>query len=292
MTEEIDNTPKVDVEVPVTTFESEAAKDVAQEEVVESTEEVVVEEKKDDLSAQFAELKRRERELRVNQKKQAGSIEAQKAEWIETIKKDPLAALASYGISADNIADAILGVEKQEEAKPELSPEYQEIKDRLDKRDADEKAAEQTKMVNKYKSEVFDFVEKDQGAYEILLNHPEGKDLYWNSILNFYQSAGEAPSDVELKAIAGKVEEHLYNKSKELLSLSKFAPKKEAVEESVKAEQAVEEKPFKTLSKNMTARSAPKVNLIEKGNAYSVKTSYASYMEEQKAKLFAKLNSQ
>lgn len=281
---------KISVDVPVE--KAEEAVDAVRTEQAQEAEapqaEAAPQEEQVDLSAQFAELKRRERELRVNSKRAAESAESQKAEWMQSIKADPLAALAEMGIGADALADAILGVQAPAK-EPELSEEYAEIKRRLDERDAAEQEAEQDRLVNEYKSEVFSVVEKDVEAYEILLNHPEGKDLYWDTILHFYQTNGEAPDDSELVAIAGRIEEHLYNKSKELLSLSKFAPK--APEVPVAAEQpAVEEKEFKTLSKNMTARSAPKVNLVEKANAYSAKTSYADYMDKRKAEMLAKFN--
>jgi len=248
-----------------------------------------------DHSAKFAELKRREREVRREKNRIKNQMDAEKNKWIEDLKTNPLEKLRELGISSDVLADAMLGNNVAEETSEAATlREIEELKKWKAEQERSRVEAEQQRQVEDYRKQVFSKIEENADKYELLLQDRDGKDLYWNSIVEYYQNYVEAPTDKELTTLADKVEEHIFEKTKALLSTSKFKPSEPTPKAPEKSEElpVEESKPTsKTLSKSLTARQGPgyKVNLVQQANKVSHSSPYHQYMEARKQALLDKL---
>lgn len=259
----------------------------------QSVQEPVVEKQPQiDHSATFAELKRRERALRQERNKLNDTVNAEKQKILDEIKKDPMSTLKNLGIGVDQLTDALLGTSSLTEQPSELDMTRKEVQELRAQIEADKRAKQeldQQKQIEAYKNEVFAEVEKDANRYELLLNDREGKELYWNSILQYYQMYGEAPTSEELQGLADKVEDSILERAKILMNTSKLRPK-EAVAAAVKEEQEKQEDSapsFKTLSKNMS-QNRLKSSLVSDSKARQYSSKYNEYMEKSKSALINK----
>lgn len=198
-----------------------------------------------DISTQFAELKKKEREARAERNNVKRELEDAKRSWEANLKKDPLGTLRAYGITSDSIASALLEPEVKEVAAPAYDVEMKAKLDRLE-------AERQERMLMDFRKDVFSKVESDPDNFELLLNTGNGKDMYMKAVVDYYQAFNEAPDYLEL---AQEIESALLKDAQKLLSLKKLKP---AVVEpkapTVVADSAksIDTKEFVTLSKKLT----------------------------------------
>jgi len=286
MTEEIAPSEEAQAPVEDTNVESAPVEEVA--EVVEAA-------PQPDLSSQFAEIRRRERAVRAEQNKAKQAQEAAKQEWLNELKADIKSQkFDKYGLSASDLTDAVLGApEAPSTEEDQLKQDLLDLKawraEQVQRAQEEEQSRLQEsnkQAVESYQKEVFSELEKEADNYELLLNDRNGKDLYWQSIVDFYQLEGKAPTQGELKEIAVQVESALFEQGKKLLSLSKFAPKV-PVETPKEAPKPPESKSA-TISNSMTAQSGLKTKLVDSNN-FSSKSPFSRFMEEKEQAMLKKL---
>lgn len=250
-----------------------------------------------DLSASFADLKRQQREMREQQSKFKDSVKAEKAKFIEELKSNPLEMLGKYGISFDQLANQALDIDVPAEEAPRPPSKYEqeleELKAWRAEQERQRQEAEQNSALEQYQSQVFSVIEQDSEKFELINTSEQGKRLYWDTVVAYHNEYGEAPNHAE---IAAKVETHLYEQAKKLMSTKKFQPveqPKVAVENTqletpaqtqpeASAEQSV------TISRNMTGQSQPKIRMVNNASHTHARSKFSQYLEEQKAKTAAK----
>jgi hypothetical protein len=234
-----------------------------------------------DLSAQFADLQRREKAVRTSQSKYKQSLEAEKAKWVEELRSAPVQKLNELGIKADSLAASFLNAPAEPTVEDLTRKELEDLKAwRQQQEDA-----KNEQVLTDYRKEVFAVVEKGAAdEFELINNHSDGKKLYWDTVVAYYQENGEAP---DYKDIAKRVEAHLETESKKLLGLKKFAakPASEPVVE-VKKEPT---KPSVTLSASLTGQSKPTVKIVENATKYMAGNAFTQFKQEREAELSAKL---
>lgn len=240
----------------------------------------------------MVEIQRREKALRIRENKLKQEVESERSKLLEELKAAPLAKLQELGISAEHLADQLLNgkTEPEDLTKKEL----REIKEQL----AAQKRAEQDKMVAEYKRDVLSHVEKAPDTYELINNHRDGKKLYWDSVVAYYEEYGETPKYEE---IADKVEKELFEHGQALFKLKKFqaTEKIESTAEAIAAEVKSEEKPKKekehpvkkkpsaTISNTLTASSAPSNRITIQSSA--TMPHYTSKLAQMQAERLAKV---
>ena len=224
--------------------EQTEATPVEQEQVTQPAE--ATETPKIDFSAQFAELSRRDKEVRAKEHKVKSSLDQAKSAWVEELKANPIAALKQYGINADVIAESLLN-QGMDAEQPETVQTPMGIDPELKKEIEDLKAYKQQQLVAEYRNKVFSVVESKADQYELLLQSDQGKDAYWNAAVNYYQTYGTEPDYAKL---AEGVENALFQQGQAMLKANKFASLLKP-EETAPAETEVvnESKTMKTLSK-------------------------------------------
>lgn len=272
-----ENAPAINEEVNNT---EEVVESSPQEETTESV----------DLSAQFIEIQRREKALRDEQNKMNKRLEDEKAKWIQELTTAPIEKLNEYGVKADTLASSFLNLEPAHEptAEEQMKHELESLKQWK----AQQEQEYNNRVLADYQNEVISVVENDpDGEFELINNHKGGKDLYWETVVAYYQETGTAP---DYKEVAKNVEAHLEAEARKLLGLKKFATKEEVVqatEEKKENEAPAEKKPNITLNSNMTGRSVPKVKMVENAMKYTVGSEFSrqKYQREQElAEKFAK----
>ena len=285
MTEEVAETTEVTETV------EQPTEAVAPEGTVETAETPVVEEApaQPDLSAQFAELQRREKAIRKQQNHIKAQVEAERNAMVEKLKADPMNALAQMGISADDVANAMLSPGQTAESlapAPATDPAIQQQLEEL-------KAYQQQQLVAEYKKRVFDVVESKPDDFELLLSSEQGRDAYYNAAAQYVRDYGDEPDYSE---IAKGVEQALEAQAKKWMSAKKFAAAKASAEpKAPKAESAPESKAsdFKTLSNKLvpdqfSSQNRVKVSPVNSA-VRSAQSEYAQYMEQTKQRVLDKL---
>ena len=255
------------------------------EETLESTETVeeVVEEKPQiDLSTNFAELKKQQREVRNTQTQMKDTIAAERAKVLEELRANPIDFMSQNGISTSQIADQMLGIGTEEVDVPELDPRIEERLKKLEQWEADQEKAKiqatNDQQVKNYQTQAFSVIEQNSEDFELINSSQDGKKLYWDTIVAYAKEYGEVPPD--LKTIATSVEAKIYEKAKAYLATSKFKPKQ--TEPSVPSQSST------TLSNSLSGSSSPQVRRVEGNEAVSTSSSYHEFMEKQRAKTMAK----
>jgi hypothetical protein len=256
-------------------------------ETVEAQAEAPVQEVQEqvNLSAHFAEIKRRDREIQLERqrlKDERAAMEAEKAGLKKQWERELLEE--TFG--------------KEEPTEAELTRrELEELKAWKKEQEEARAAQDQAKKLETAKENVFTSL--DASKHELLLASSQGKELLWNSIVSYCEANGVAPDIMEM---ADLVENQLLDEGKRLFATSKFKPsepapvvkaKEPVANETPKADKS-EQSGFKTISNRMTAKSAPKMKLVDQGKTEttSLRTPFSSYMEDRRKDLLAKLNSQ
>lgn len=235
-----------------------------------------------DLSAHFAEIKRKDRELHAERqrlKDERAAMDAERAGFKAQAEKEFLASV--YG-PEDEPSEADLTRKEIEELKAW----------RKEQDDARANQANEQKL-SEAREQVFTSL--DASKHELVLASSQGKELLWNSIVTYCEANGVAPNVMEM---ADLVETQLLEEGKRLFSTSKFKPSEPEVVTPKVAAPAVPETDksqqsgFKTISNSMTAKSAPKMKLVDAGKsqAAGLHTPLSSYMDEKRSKLYAKIN--
>lgn len=235
-----------------------------------------VAEPKIDLSNRFAKLSKKEKELRELE----NNIKAKQAElekWNETkekAKSNPAEILNSLGVSLEDFLVSMAG----EDVKPVkelteleiLRNEIDELKkskeaEKLaiaeeakakEEQKAKDKAAQDEKVLNDFKAEIKQVIEKSAEQFEII-NAQGAYDSVFDVISQHFEETGEV---MPIDKAASMVEEYLENQYKVLLNLNKFKKNTEVVKEDVREVKEVKDsvKTPKTLNNGMTNSSSTK----------------------------------
>lgn len=238
-----------------------------------------------DLSSNFAELRRKERELHSQQAKIKETVEAEKNKFFEELKADPYTTLNKYGISTSQLGEQMLALpmeEIEEEQDSALQKEIEELKAWRKEREDAEIARQQENEVNRYRKEVFSVVEQEADKFELINASDDGKKLYWDTVTAYVREYGETP---DLTKLANKVEDHLYERAKKLLGTSKFK-----VSEEPKPEPKVEQPKSQsnTISNAMTGRHIPKVTSVNSKESVGISSKFDDFVRQQKQATFNK----
>lgn len=183
-----------------------------------------------DFSKQFAELRQREKAVRLKELEAKRKGETQLEDWKKKLQVDPMAVLQEQGINLQEFASSLLNVPEQNAPSDieRVQNELLELKEWRDSQLQSKQQADQQKAIDEYKAQVFNDLESDESAdYEILFNHPRGKQYYWDAVLQYSSKYGEAPSLEERKEMASKLESQLFDEVSTLSKLSKFETPKQ-----------------------------------------------------------------
>jgi hypothetical protein len=244
-----------------------------------------------DLSSHFAEIKRRERDIRARQNKLKDEIQSERQKMLDEMKANPMEALRQAGVSTESLANGLLDLPTAASPEDTVNKELAELKAWKEAQVKERSEREQQKIVDNYRSEVFSVIESDSDKYELLSESEEGKTLYWDSVIRYYQEVGEAPN---LSDIADRVEGMLFERGKKLLSSKKFAQKaevsekQEVIEKSETSEKKLE---MKTLSNSLAGISEPKVKMVDNNSRqqYSALSPMMKHQEERHNALVKRL---
>ncbi len=246
------------------------------------------------LDAQFLELQRRDKEVRVQKNKIKQEIESAKQTLLNDIRANPMAKLQELGINPDVLAGQFLNAPPPPTADDRVS----QLERKLADRDAAEKTARENEALAAYDREMFAVVEKDNDSFELVNNHKDGRRLYKEAVYAYWREYGEAPN---LEILAKHVEAELETDAKKLMGLKKLSPKKqaEAVADAAVTiaadakKDAAPKNTRKTLNNGLTASTAPQVKYVGVKDPAAPHTSaFAQFQAERQAKLaesFAKL---
>ena len=252
-------------------------------ETPETVVEEVVEATPIDLSTNFANLRKQERDVRQQQTDMKSTIEAERNKIIEELRSNPVEGLNKYGISTSHLADQMLGIEEVDEPAldPRITQELEELKAWKAAQEADKVKTSNEAAIKQYQTQAFSVIEQDSENYELINTSQEGKDLYWNSILAFSRENKSAPDADTLKIIAKNVEVHLEEKVKKYMATSKFAPKQP---------ESPVNPPSKTttISNSYVGQNTPQIHQVTGRETVSTSNKYYDYLENEKAKTMAK----
>lgn len=226
----------------------------------------------DNMTARFAALSRKEREVREAAER-ASETESKYKEYqdLEAMAKtDPMAILRKYGVDLDSVIQASLGIEK-----PEPTPEEQikalrdeiaaERQKTIDDAEAAKKAEEEAlqasidEAILKHQNSITDHLSQNTEKYE-LITLQGAQDLVWEVTEAWYDA-----NDGEIltpEVAADKVEDYLSEQVKKALKLSRFAPetpKETEWESTFKTERSEPKAPISpTLTTESTAPAGSK----------------------------------
>lgn len=200
------------------------------------------EQKDIDFSGRFAALTKKERELLAQKQQFTKEREAAKAELaaveahkqaVAQAKTNPIAYLEAAGLTMQDIADFVLNDKK-------LTPEQQIklLQERLDKEDADKKAAQadaEQKAVDAqikvYRESLGSVVKANPEKYDLLTKHGEnGEEAMFETAWKYFETTGQVPDPA---LVADHVESYLEAEYTSIISSSqKLKPKETTVTES------------------------------------------------------------
>jgi len=250
----------------VSKVESPIAPEIAPN--VEVKPEVVVPEKKESLSSQFAALAKKEK--RILSEKQAVDARVKELEeklklyeQFESKKKEaktnPLDYLSEAGLSYDELTQFMLngGKPKEKDKTSELEQKLnafmeQAERDKKSQAELQEKQLQEQeeKVIQQFKDNVKKHIEAKKDTYE-LVNLYDAQDLVISTIEAHYEKTQEI---LDLDDAASKVEEYLEGEAKKIANTNKFKDKFKL--DDVKKD-SVEKKDSVTLNSNLNASSVP-----------------------------------
>lgn len=243
-----------------------------------------------DLSTLFAEKKRAEREYQQQKRQWEQSRQTWETERDNALRSDPLGALQKAGISLEDLASMIIdgppSSPQEKKSLAGLDPEVMKDIDELRQIKSELQAQKEEQVLAAFRKEVFDIVESDPETFELLLGSGQGRDLYWNAVVNYYQETGEAP---DYKELATLVENSLLEDGKRLLSLKKFKP---AEPPPVEVSAPKPDSASKTLSNRLVPDQFATKDRIQvkrtNSSAPTARSNYSRVMEEQVQNVLAK----
>lgn len=257
-----------------------------EEQVEQPVEETKTEEKPQvDLSSEFAELRRKEREVRNSQKNINAQVEAEKQKFFDELKADPYSTLNKYGISPTVLGEQMLALPAEEivEPEPAYSKELEELKAWKEQQEKEKIEAQNQAQIQQYQQKAFSVVEKSD-KYELINASDDGKNLYWNTITAYVKEYGETPQN--LNKIADQVEEHLYQKTKKLLETSRF--KTQEAPQQTQPSVSEPKSESSTISNSLVGRHIPKVKHVNTNESVAAQSKFDQYLREQKQKTLEK----
>lgn len=255
-----------------TTVEASNEDSTASEEgVVENTESEVQEPAPEDLFTQrFSALSRKEKKLLEEQAK-IKEVQSQ-LDTINSIReaKDPVKALEFYGLSVDDLVNAVLGEESEPEQQLDpveaLKKEFEEYKQSVEQeREAKKQKAlesqeqEIQQVINSHKQTIDSFIKDNADQYE-LIHSQNQSELVWEVTEAYFENHGKVLS---VEEASNMVEKHLEDEARKLLALKKFSPKVEQNEVPVKDNKVAPRK-FVTTTLTNNHSSSPIQTTIKK----------------------------
>lgn len=203
---------------PQTTQEEQVVEEVAAEPQV-------------DLSSQFAEIARRENEIRRVQHQQKQQLEQERVKFADEIRTNPLEKLKQLGISTEEIASSILGTTTEEPSETEvLKSELAKLQAQL----TEQQQAQESKRIESEIAEgrryVSNFLKENESKFE-LINALGRQDDVWEAMVAVHNEFGH----VDQEQVAMEVERRLEEEGKRFLGLKKFAPTPEPAKVKAKS---------------------------------------------------------
>lgn len=184
------------------------------------------------------ELQSRINELEASQSKEPAVEQAPEVPLEYRIKKDPLGTLKELGYDYDMLTELVLNDGKlpndvqmklmREEIEKDYKSKYEELEKRMIDRDKADEEAKYKQVINNFKSEIDEFIGKDQDTYE-LINVNKANDLVYDVIEEHYNETGRV---LGIQEAANAVENYLEEEAKKFLSLKKFSKQQEAAQEN------------------------------------------------------------
>ena len=239
----------------------------------------------DRLSSQFAELKRREREISKERQSMKAEVDQQVKKALEAFTQDPVNKLKEYGLSADKLTEGILGTAPEPSADEMTRRELDELKAWKAEQEKSREESKKAQVIKDYQTEVFGLVSKDEEKYKLINTFDGGKDLLWNTIVEYHQEYGEAP---DLNDLAKRVEKHIFDHVKKVSSYA--TEEKPAAPVEPKQEQAAPKStddPF-TISAQHKSYTAPKVRTVDATSPIQVRSKWSQAQDEAKQRLIDK----
>ena len=181
------------------------------------------------LSARFAALSKREREIVTREKKAQEMSKKYEpiAQALSNFKSDPASALLAMeeeGVTFEMLAQAYIN-KKDPNHKPSEEDKYKTLKEEIDsikaeKAEAEKKAqeAQVEKEITTFKNKIKSFVEAGGDKYE-LIQAQNAIDAVYDVIELHYADTKEIMS---IDAASDRVENYLFEEGKRLLAIKKF----------------------------------------------------------------------
>lgn len=178
----------------------------------------------DDLSARFATLTKREKATAERERKAAelekkyGDIDKLAAD------KQSLALMKKFGITPDDLIQAMLKEGKPEEPKDKVQTLEEKLQKIEDERKAEADRSRQAsidKAVGDFKSRIKATIDSDAGKYELIAAH-DALDTVFERCADYWSSQADVPPEerkhLDIAVACDQVEQELYDYAK-----SKFA---------------------------------------------------------------------
>lgn len=268
--------------------QSEQAQPVGTETPAEQSQEVEAKGQEQDpnIAARFAALTRKEKALIDREKSvkdQMTKADAYEAA-IKNVKQDPLAALASVGLTFEDLAQAYLRSqnpdyvptpeEKIKEIEAKLAAKEQEEQDKLSRAEQERLKQEADKVeetINSFKQGIKEAIEAERDLYELIAIN-NAYDSVYDVIESYYEQTNQI---LDVKTAAQHVEDYLTEEASKLMNTKKFAPK--VAEAPAKpAEKPVEklvEKPVENNVKTLTNSAVSTTTISSKPQGLSMEES-------------------
>lgn len=225
----------------------------------------------DEFVKRFNALSRKEKQL-AEERAKVKAWEAEQAKYQQLREsKDPMAVLESFGISPDDVVDALLGGSSEEEDNTPSDPaealkkEFEDFKRQIEEEKQRKIEEQQTRqqeeeqaIIDNHKKTIDSFIQENSDKYELITARGE-QELVWDVTEAHFNEYGKV---LTIEEASDMVEQYLEQEVQKLLKLKKFSNLTKSGQEEVN-EKVLQEKPITTtlvndLNSNSSASSTPK----------------------------------
>ena len=221
-----------------------------------------------DFSKQFADLKKQQREIRAKELQAQDRAKKTTEQWKAEVLKDPIGKLKEWGVNLQTLTTGLLDnpVEQEPDETEKLKQQIAEMQQWKQAQEQQKSHSEQQQAINEYKAQVFADLEVDTDKFELVLNHPQGKDLMWEAVTKYAAKYKEAPTPEERLEMANQLESKLYEDMTRMYGLKKFSsllkPEGKSQEKQPKDNAVSQnEKPSGKFSQTLTGAMSPRIKM-------------------------------
>lgn len=261
---------------------------------------------KDDSASRFAQLSRREKQIRAKAKEietREAAIKAREVElqalsqpkpvdWKERLKSDPMGALSEAGMTYDDMVNQLLTQNPQDQSLRLIQNELKAIRDensQLRKSMEEKEQSSYQQALNQLKFDVKNMVTSDNETYEALAASGEtGYDMVVKLIKETFD---KDKTIMDMEDAAKEVEEYLADRYLELAKLKKIQAKLTPTQAAAQAETPAPQTPSQPKTNQTTI--IPKTNTLSHSMTPSSKAPLSNRDRRERAILAfeGKLNS-